>query len=193
MDLSILLAIVCALSWKLGTSAKQPEPGECVESFIDVYPPQIMETWYVMKHTDSLEVAPTPDCLIIKFGRRMSFNSEIRIDVIYSKEGSANAAEVPFFRGEVNVRGKDPFGVDIPLSPRFPLNIMLSDFDEDNGCMAFWSCANIGSSMVQKGGWVMCQSLEVDEEVIEKLTENLVNISNMTANDFGWTKYDSCL
>ncbi|CAL1294125.1 unnamed protein product [Larinioides sclopetarius] len=45
-----------------------------------------METWYVMMHTDSLDKAKKPDCLIIKFGRRMSFNSEIRMDIIHSKE-----------------------------------------------------------------------------------------------------------
>ncbi|GBM71595.1 hypothetical protein AVEN_259458-1 [Araneus ventricosus] len=86
MDPTTLLTIVCALSLGGGVAAREPEQGECVESFIDVYPPQIMETWYVMMHTDSLQMAPTPDCLIIKFGRRMSFNSEIRIDIIYSKE-----------------------------------------------------------------------------------------------------------
>ncbi|GBM71596.1 hypothetical protein AVEN_259459-1 [Araneus ventricosus] len=78
-------------------------------------------------------------------------------------------------------------------SPRFPLNIMLSDFDDDSGCMAFWSCSDFGSSMVQKGGWVMCQSLDVDQEVVEKLADNLANTGNITASDFAWTKYDSCL
>ncbi|CAL1294124.1 unnamed protein product [Larinioides sclopetarius] len=151
-----------------------------------------METWYVMMHTDSLDKAKKPDCLIIKFGRRMSFNSEIRMDIIHSKEVK-NEEEVPVMRGEVNVRGKEPFGVNLPMSPSFPLNIMLSDFDEENECMAFWSCSEYGSSMVQKGGWVMCQSLDVDQEVVEKLAENLASTSNMTTGDFEWTKYDSCL
>ncbi|GIZ04939.1 uncharacterized protein CEXT_278081 [Caerostris extrusa] len=89
--------------------------GECTESFIEVYPPQIMDTWYVMMHTDSLTVAPMPDCLIVKFGRRMSFNSEIRIDIIYMKE-DASEVSLPFLRGEVTVPGGEPFGVKMSLS-----------------------------------------------------------------------------
>ncbi|GFY60276.1 uncharacterized protein TNIN_40551 [Trichonephila inaurata madagascariensis] len=153
-----------------------------------------METWYVIMHTDSLHVAPTPKCLIMKFGRRMSFNTEIRIDIIHSKtEHISETENLPSLRGEVTAKGSEPFGVNVPSSPVFPKNIMLSEFDEINDCMAFWSCNDVTSSLIQKGAWVMCQYLDVDKAEIETMAEKLSNASNIPLSDFVWTDYDTCL
>ncbi|GFS50594.1 uncharacterized protein NPIL_247551 [Nephila pilipes] len=195
MALIRVLIVLCSLLWKENFATKLPETGECEESFIDVYPPQIMETWYVFMHTDSLLVVPMPDCLIMKFGRRMSFNSEIRIDIIYSKteDNSETDVTLPSLRGEVTVKGREPFGVTVKSSPLFPRNIMLSDFDEINDCMAFWSCSELTSSLIQKGAWVMCQSLDVDHGVVEMMAKKLSNASSIPLNDFIWTDYNTCL
>ncbi|GFV75216.1 uncharacterized protein TNCV_3190651 [Trichonephila clavipes] len=78
-------------------------------------------------------------------------------------------------------------------SPVFPKNIMLSEFDEINDCMAFWSCNEVTSSLIQKGAWVMCQYLDVDKAEIETMAEKLSNASNIPLSDFVWTDYNTCL
>ncbi|GFV75219.1 uncharacterized protein TNCV_3190681 [Trichonephila clavipes] len=115
MMLISALIVLISLLWNENLAIKLPETGECEDSFIDIYPPLIMETWYVIMHTDSLHVAPTPKCLIMKFGRRMSFNTEIRIDIIHSKTKHMSETEnLPSLRGEVTAKGREPFGVHVP-------------------------------------------------------------------------------
>ncbi|GIY92516.1 uncharacterized protein CEXT_378711 [Caerostris extrusa] len=70
---------------------------------------------------------------------------------------------------------------------------MISDFDEDNKCLAFWSCADLGSSTIQKGAWLMCQSPDLDQEVIVNMAEKIANASDIELSDFIWTEYETCL
>ncbi|KAG8186587.1 hypothetical protein JTE90_020878 [Oedothorax gibbosus] len=129
----------------------------------------------------------------MKFGRRMSFNSQIRMDIIYAHGSDASETqESQPMRGEVTVPGKEPFTIKIPSSAIFPVNLMVTHMDESNDCLAFWSCANLGPSLSQKGAWIMCKSTDVDKEIVEDLTQKVSEVSNIDPEQFVWTNYEQC-
>ncbi|XP_015920999.1 uncharacterized protein [Parasteatoda tepidariorum] len=168
-----------------------PTAGTCNDTFITVFPPKIMNNWHVITHTDSIPPS-FPHCILMKIGRRITFNTELRIDIINTIQADEAELTLPPIRGEMTVKALEPFGVFFPLSPIFPHNIQITDFDESCGCMAFWSCEQVMPSMSIRGAWVACQSTDVDEDCIEKLKGNVANASNIPTDLFIKTKYEKC-